>query len=321
MKGEIRKMNQKNQRGITLIALVVTIIVLLILAGVTINMVLGDDGIIGQAQAAKTAHQNAEDDYYEKETEALLKIDNIRKQQEGKESSVNFNNGYLTNVAKKNDEAEIIVAMSKEEILADLPEGYSIDNLTSDGNVKNGSTIKNANGKKAGTVIIYGDIKEDGSVDIRDLSRISKLLSYQEAKDLEPYQIISMDLNNDERVDENDLTTMNNFMADFQNINIEQNRTALNLNDITVETRKDKIDEYMKKVPSTFEKEWCVESDRIKYYKVKLKGAKIAVSTLKTDQVKIYDATGTEITSGDVGAGSYIEISYSTYNSKCVVFE
>jgi len=48
-------MNQKNQKGITLIALVVTIIILLILAGVTINMVLGNDGIIEQAQQAKLA--------------------------------------------------------------------------------------------------------------------------------------------------------------------------------------------------------------------------------------------------------------------------
>jgi len=46
-------MNQKNQRGITLIALVVTIIVLLILAGVTINMAIGDDGLIGQVQQTK----------------------------------------------------------------------------------------------------------------------------------------------------------------------------------------------------------------------------------------------------------------------------
>jgi len=321
--GVIQKMNQKKQRGITLIALVITIIVLLILAGVTINMVLGDDGIIGQAQAAKTAHENAEDDYYEKETEALLKIDNIRKQQEGKESSVNFNNGYLTNVTTKKDEAEI-VAISKDEILADLPEGYSIDNLTSDGNVKNGSTIMNANGKKVGTVIIYGDIYEDGLVDrgdLRDLTRIQNLLLRQEAKDLEPYQIISMDINNDQRVDENDLTTMNEFMADFENINIEQNRKALNPNDITVVTRKDKIDEYMKKIPSTFEKEWYIESNSKKYYKVKLGGEKISLSSLNADYVKIYDATGTEITTGEVGAGSYIEISYSINNSKCVVFE
>ena len=44
--------NFKEQKGITLVALVVTIIVLLILAGVTILYVLGDDGIFGQATDA-----------------------------------------------------------------------------------------------------------------------------------------------------------------------------------------------------------------------------------------------------------------------------
>ena len=40
----------KNQRGITLIALVITIIVLLILAGVSIAMLTGDNGILSNAQ-------------------------------------------------------------------------------------------------------------------------------------------------------------------------------------------------------------------------------------------------------------------------------
>lgn len=35
----------KEEHGITLVALVVTIIILLILAGVTINMALGDNGL------------------------------------------------------------------------------------------------------------------------------------------------------------------------------------------------------------------------------------------------------------------------------------
>ena len=43
----------KNNKGITLVALVVTIIVLIILAGVSINLVLGDNGIIIIAKKAK----------------------------------------------------------------------------------------------------------------------------------------------------------------------------------------------------------------------------------------------------------------------------
>ena len=44
----------KNNKGITLIALVITIIVLLILAGVSIAMLTGNNGILTQANTAKT---------------------------------------------------------------------------------------------------------------------------------------------------------------------------------------------------------------------------------------------------------------------------
>ena len=52
------KMNNK-EKGITLIALVVTITVLIILATVSINTVLGDNGIIGRAQKARDSYQNS----------------------------------------------------------------------------------------------------------------------------------------------------------------------------------------------------------------------------------------------------------------------
>ena len=57
-------MREKNNiRGITLIALVITIIVLLILAGVSIAMLTGQNGILTQAQNAKdkTEYKNAEE--------------------------------------------------------------------------------------------------------------------------------------------------------------------------------------------------------------------------------------------------------------------
>ena len=68
MKGrEESKENMKNTRekitkhksGITLIALVVTIVVLLILAGVSINLVLGNNGIIAKAKDAETKSAEA----------------------------------------------------------------------------------------------------------------------------------------------------------------------------------------------------------------------------------------------------------------------
>ena len=45
--------DMKKNKGITLVALVVTIVVLLILAGVSINLVLGDNGIIAKAKEAQ----------------------------------------------------------------------------------------------------------------------------------------------------------------------------------------------------------------------------------------------------------------------------
>ena len=45
--------------GITLIALVITIIVLLILAGVTIAMLMGDNGILTKATEAKNDQADA----------------------------------------------------------------------------------------------------------------------------------------------------------------------------------------------------------------------------------------------------------------------
>ena len=50
----------KNKKGITLIAVVVTVVVLIILAGVSINAVIGDDGIIKKAQNSANLTKEAE---------------------------------------------------------------------------------------------------------------------------------------------------------------------------------------------------------------------------------------------------------------------
>ncbi len=50
---------KKTEKGITLVALVVTIVVLLILAGVSINLVLGNNGIIAKAKDAETKSAEA----------------------------------------------------------------------------------------------------------------------------------------------------------------------------------------------------------------------------------------------------------------------
>ena len=56
----MKKLKNNRQKGITLIALVVTITVLIILATVSINTVLGDNGIIKRAQKARDSYSNSQ---------------------------------------------------------------------------------------------------------------------------------------------------------------------------------------------------------------------------------------------------------------------
>ena len=52
-----KKKELNNSNGITLIALVITIIVLLILAGISINMLTGDNNILTKAGETKTTYE------------------------------------------------------------------------------------------------------------------------------------------------------------------------------------------------------------------------------------------------------------------------
>ena len=67
----------KNNKGITLVALVVTIVVLLILAAVSINLVLGDNGIVKKAQDAKTKTTEDQENMLTGMNQLADEIDNL----------------------------------------------------------------------------------------------------------------------------------------------------------------------------------------------------------------------------------------------------
>ena len=67
----MRETKVKNEIGITLVALVVTIIVLLILAGVTISIAIDNGGLISKAKEAKNIYESAA----ENEVNILKSID------------------------------------------------------------------------------------------------------------------------------------------------------------------------------------------------------------------------------------------------------
>ena len=69
----------KQVKGITLIALVVTIIVLLILSGITFNLIIGENGLFNRAHNATTAWLKAE----ENEKNLINDLDNFIEQKIG----------------------------------------------------------------------------------------------------------------------------------------------------------------------------------------------------------------------------------------------
>ncbi len=97
----------KKEKGITLIALVITIIVLLILAGVSIAMLTGENGIITQAIKAKENTEQAA----KNEMAALNSIEDYLSEQTG--------GGYLKN--KGVNSPKLVAGM--KEVMFKLPEG------------------------------------------------------------------------------------------------------------------------------------------------------------------------------------------------------
>ena len=131
----------KKERGITLIALVITIIVLLILAGVSIAMLTGDNGILTQAKEAKEKTEEAKRKEEQQLEDLLNKITSEVPSEEGYNVSKNVNSPKVTTgmIPIKYNGTDWVVC-SKDD-----PEWYSYDNtekwanvMLSDGTYKEG---------------------------------------------------------------------------------------------------------------------------------------------------------------------------------------
>lgn len=77
MRGKLEMRKTKENAGITLIALVVTIVVLLILAGISINYVLGENGIVRKAQDARDRTKEAKENDIQMLGDLDTEIDDI----------------------------------------------------------------------------------------------------------------------------------------------------------------------------------------------------------------------------------------------------
>ena len=131
---------QKNkQRGITLIALVVTVIVLIILAGVSIAMLVGENGIITQAQIAKEETEQAE----KKENNDLSKVEDLIDR---------YANGNKSLSAVTGDETTNTIVYDKYGNKVIVPAGFKI--INPDDDVTKGIIIEDVS---AGNAISKGN--------------------------------------------------------------------------------------------------------------------------------------------------------------------
>lgn len=110
---------QKRNKGITLVALVITIIILLILAGITINLTVGQKGILTRAQEAGRNYQEAarrEDEQlanFVKETNDIINENNNPNNDEKVDEILRSGGKYIYNEGKILEEAIEFIGTSQ----------------------------------------------------------------------------------------------------------------------------------------------------------------------------------------------------------------
>ncbi len=171
--------NYSNQTGITLIALVVTIVVLLILAGVTINAVFSDSGIIKKAQDA----QNKANESIQKDIEQINALENWLNENMGESNNdVNISTLVGKDAVPKNTKAvdtygNKITIPKGFKVLAHGTEAgsatytYSGDTIPA---VQDGIVIENGTDKNQFVWVPVGTIKnKDNTTNTITLGRYS----------------------------------------------------------------------------------------------------------------------------------------------------
>lgn len=116
----------KKQKGITLIALVVTIVVLLILAGVSINLVLERNGIIEKTKSAKKQTEQGK-------TNEEIGLNEITKYMENIDPETGWNLDKVNKIT------------SEDNVVVPVPKGYVASTVEGEKSVSTGFVIKEGN--------------------------------------------------------------------------------------------------------------------------------------------------------------------------------
>ena len=133
----MRNLKKNRQKGITLIALVVTIVVLIILATVSVNAVLGNNGIINRAQKARDSYSNSqksEDEQMAVLANEMAQYNEGNSSEDGKVTLPDGWNGDKVNPVKSDD-----------NVVVPVPKGYVASTVEGEKSVSSGFVIKEGN--------------------------------------------------------------------------------------------------------------------------------------------------------------------------------
>ena len=165
------KLNLKERNGITLIALVITIIVLLILAGVTIATLTGDNGILGKAKTAKTTN----DEEKAKEQIKIAVMGSYGKDGELNYDDLTKNLGQI-GIKELPKEASYPLEVTLDGVSATIKANGEVNFTTSGGYTQTGDTITSPDGKtmKVGDYVNYDPTLEANASDLTYTSTADK---------------------------------------------------------------------------------------------------------------------------------------------------
>ena len=166
-----KKQKLKESKGITLIALVITIIILLILAGVVIATLTGDNGILGKAKTAKTTN----DEEKAKEQIKIAVMGSYGKDGELNYDDLTKNLGQIgiTGLPK---EASYPLEVTLDGVSATIEANGEVNFTTSGGYTQTGDTITSPDGKtmKVGDYVNYDPTLEANASDLTYTSTADK---------------------------------------------------------------------------------------------------------------------------------------------------
>ena len=125
------KVIQKNQKGVTLVALVITIIVIIILSTVTIDLAFGNNGLIKRAQLAKDMAANSTTAEQEEMNRVMEEFTNIMEE----------DNEITVPDEPEWDTSKVTPVESADGVTVPVPIGYTASEATGENSVNDGFVI------------------------------------------------------------------------------------------------------------------------------------------------------------------------------------